>query len=265
MSSPGPRSATPLPPGSGHLLQRGARLPAQTSPCASAEPPDPAGPARGGPGRLRPGRAPRVPGRNRRMSAPANGAWRPCPRRSWTGAWRSPARPNAKMLINALNSGARVYMADFEDSLAPTLDNLVLGQADPTWPCAASLPGDPAGQATAWTARRHPHGPAPGPAPPGRAPGGGGAAGAGLPVRRGPVPVPQRPGAVRAGRQAPALPAQAGAPPGSALVEPGAGSRRARPGPARRQHPHHHAHRDPAGGLPDGRDPPRAARPGPPA
>ncbi len=36
--------------------------------------------------------------------------------------------PERKMLINALNSGARVYMADFEDSLCPTLDNLVTGQ-----------------------------------------------------------------------------------------------------------------------------------------
>jgi malate synthase len=29
-----------------------------------------------------------------------------------------PAEP--KMIINALNSGARVYMADFEDALSPT-------------------------------------------------------------------------------------------------------------------------------------------------
>ncbi|MDR3673040.1 MAG: malate synthase A [Holophaga sp.] len=36
--------------------------------------------------------------------------------------------PERKMLINAMNSGARVYMADFEDSLAPTLENLVEGQ-----------------------------------------------------------------------------------------------------------------------------------------
>ena len=34
-----------------------------------------------------------------------------------------------KMIINALNSGARVFMADFEDSMTPTWDNLVLGQA----------------------------------------------------------------------------------------------------------------------------------------
>src|SRR5688572_24117304 len=33
-----------------------------------------------------------------------------------------------KMLINALNSGARVFMADFEDALSPTWDNVVQGQ-----------------------------------------------------------------------------------------------------------------------------------------
>ncbi|HVK50637.1 MAG TPA: malate synthase A [Pseudoxanthomonas sp.] len=33
-----------------------------------------------------------------------------------------------KMVINALNSGAKVYMADFEDSTAPTWDNLLAGQ-----------------------------------------------------------------------------------------------------------------------------------------
>ena len=33
-----------------------------------------------------------------------------------------------KVVINALNSGARVYMADFEDSTAPTWANLVTGQ-----------------------------------------------------------------------------------------------------------------------------------------
>ena len=33
-----------------------------------------------------------------------------------------------KMIINALNSGARVFMADFEDSLAPTWANIVSGQ-----------------------------------------------------------------------------------------------------------------------------------------
>lgn len=33
-----------------------------------------------------------------------------------------------KMVINALNSGARVFMADFEDSCSPTWENLIQGQ-----------------------------------------------------------------------------------------------------------------------------------------
>src|SRR5271154_1392897 len=33
-----------------------------------------------------------------------------------------------KMIINALNSGARVFMADFEDSNSPTWSNNILGQ-----------------------------------------------------------------------------------------------------------------------------------------
>jgi len=35
-----------------------------------------------------------------------------------------------KMVINALNSGARCFMADFEDATAPTWSNLVEGQAN---------------------------------------------------------------------------------------------------------------------------------------
>lgn len=35
---------------------------------------------------------------------------------------------DAKMVINALNSGAKVFMADFEDATAPTWDNLIKGQ-----------------------------------------------------------------------------------------------------------------------------------------
>ena len=38
-----------------------------------------------------------------------------------------PAEP--KMMINALNSGARVFMADLEDALSPTWANVVGGQA----------------------------------------------------------------------------------------------------------------------------------------
>lgn len=36
--------------------------------------------------------------------------------------------PERKMTINALNSGAKVWMADFEDATAPTWENVVLGQ-----------------------------------------------------------------------------------------------------------------------------------------
>jgi malate synthase len=35
-----------------------------------------------------------------------------------------------KMIINALNSGARVFMADFEDANSPTWENCVQGQAN---------------------------------------------------------------------------------------------------------------------------------------
>ncbi|MEV4534444.1 malate synthase A [Asanoa sp. NPDC049518] len=38
--------------------------------------------------------------------------------------------PDRKMTVNALNSGARVWLADFEDALAPTWDNLMGGQAN---------------------------------------------------------------------------------------------------------------------------------------
>ena len=59
-----------------------------------------------------------------------------------SGEWRVAELPKAlldrrveitgptdpKMVINALNSGANCYMADFEDSTAPTWDNLLTGQ-----------------------------------------------------------------------------------------------------------------------------------------
>ncbi len=35
-----------------------------------------------------------------------------------------------KMIINALNSGAQVFMADFEDSSAPTWENMIAGQVN---------------------------------------------------------------------------------------------------------------------------------------
>jgi len=58
------------------------------------------------------------------------------------GDWRVPAAPadladrrveitgptDRKMVINALNSGARVFMADFEDANSPTWENMIDGQ-----------------------------------------------------------------------------------------------------------------------------------------
>ena len=38
--------------------------------------------------------------------------------------------PERKMIINALNSGANLFMADFEDSLCPSWSNLIEGQAN---------------------------------------------------------------------------------------------------------------------------------------
>ena len=60
------------------------------------------------------------------------------------GDWRVAATPadlqdrrveitgpvDRKMMINALNSGATVFMADFEDALSPTWDNVVDGQVN---------------------------------------------------------------------------------------------------------------------------------------
>jgi malate synthase len=60
--------------------------------------------------------------------------------------WQVPAAPadladrrceitgptDARMLINALNSGAKVFMADFEDATAPTWGNLIDGQLNLT-------------------------------------------------------------------------------------------------------------------------------------
>ena len=60
------------------------------------------------------------------------------------GHWRAATAPDAlrdrrveitgpverKMMINALNSGAKVFMADFEDSNSPTWENVIAGQVN---------------------------------------------------------------------------------------------------------------------------------------
>ena len=56
--------------------------------------------------------------------------WRvaPCPRDIRNRRVEITGPPERKMVINALNSGANVFMADFEDSLSPTWQNLLEGQ-----------------------------------------------------------------------------------------------------------------------------------------
>ncbi|MFO1129326.1 MAG: malate synthase A [Rhodospirillales bacterium] len=77
------------------------------------------------------------------------------------GNWRVPPPPadlvdrrveitgpvERKMIINALNSGANVFMADFEDSLTPTWTNVVLGQRNLQDAVAGTIGyDDPAGK-----------------------------------------------------------------------------------------------------------------------
>jgi malate synthase len=59
-----------------------------------------------------------------------NGDWTvaPCPADLQDRRVEITGPTERKMVINALNSGASVFMADFEDSNAPTWDNLLQGQ-----------------------------------------------------------------------------------------------------------------------------------------
>jgi len=62
---------------------------------------------------------------------------------------------DAKMVINALNSGASVFMADFEDSLSPTWRNVIGGQANLQEAVRGALAHDtPAGKAYRLAPRR---------------------------------------------------------------------------------------------------------------
>lgn len=61
-----------------------------------------------------------------------NASWRvaPAPRDLMKRRVEITGPTERKMLINALNSGADVFMADFEDSLSPTWDNIIDGQVN---------------------------------------------------------------------------------------------------------------------------------------
>jgi malate synthase len=80
--------------------------------------------------------------RQERLDAGETPDFLPNPIESRVGDWRvAPAPPDfddrrveitgpaePKMMINALNSGASVFMCDFEDALSPTWENVVTGQ-----------------------------------------------------------------------------------------------------------------------------------------
>ncbi|MEV7975514.1 malate synthase A [Streptomyces sp. NPDC086519] len=60
----------------------------------------------------------------------ADDSWRvaPCPAALDDRRVEITGPTDRKMTINALNSGARIWLADFEDASAPTWENVVLGQ-----------------------------------------------------------------------------------------------------------------------------------------
>ena len=220
-----------------------------------------------------PPRAPAPPRRRRASELPARDrrrprgdvdrrARRPRPRRPAGGDHRAGRR---KMMINALNSGAKVFMADFEDALSPTWENVVDGQAN----CMDAVRAharlhQPRGKAVPAraTSRRHARRAAARLAPRGAprrcvdgAPMSASLFDFGLYfyhnarelIARGSGPV--------------LLPAEAGEPPRGAALERVfvAAQERARASP--RHDPRHRPDRDDPGRVRDGRDPLRAARP----
>ena len=54
-----------------------------------------------------------------------------------------------KMIVNALNSGAKVFMADFEDATSPTWTNQIEGRSTSrtAGPARSTLPSETSGKA----------------------------------------------------------------------------------------------------------------------
>ena len=59
-----------------------------------------------------------------------NSVWgvAPCPKALRDRRVEITGPVDRKMMINALNSGAKMFMADFEDASSPTFDNMMSGQ-----------------------------------------------------------------------------------------------------------------------------------------
>ena len=73
-------------------------------------------------------RAARFPARDRARSARADWTVAPIPHDLLDRRVEITGPVDRKMVINALNSGANVFMADFEDSNSPTWQNNIEGQ-----------------------------------------------------------------------------------------------------------------------------------------
>ena len=168
-----------------------------------------------------------------------------------------------KMIINALNSGAKVFMADFEDSNTPTWDNTIQGQINLRDAVDGTIALHQPGRQGV-RARREPGDPARAPArlAPARE------ARAGRRRRRSRRAIfdlalymfHNAHDAARQGLGAVLLPAQDGEPPRGAPLErhlPGHPGRDRHPAG---QHPRHGPDRDHPRRVRDGRDPLRAAR-----
>ncbi len=166
-----------------------------------------------------------------------------------------------KMVINALNSGARMFMADFEDANSPTWPNMVEGQAnlidaiertieletpEKTYRLddeVATLLVRPRGWHLPEQARRRRR-----------------RAGLREPVRLRPVPLPQRRAPARARQRALPVPAEAREPSRGTALERRLRPRRGGARPAARVDQGDGADRDGARSVRDGRDPLGAAR-----
>ena len=164
-------------------------------------------------------------------------------------------------MINALNSGARVFMADFEDANSPTWENVVQGQANVRDAVRREITLDTAEKsyrlndetATLIIRPRGWHLPE-------RHHTIDGEPVSGEPLRLRARDVPQRARVARPRQRAVLLPAEARVAPRGAAVGGGVRARGGRARPAARLDPLHGADRDDPRRVRDGRDPLRASR-----
>ena len=167
-----------------------------------------------------------------------------------------------KMVINALNSGARMFMADFEDANSPTWSNLVEGQANLIDAIERRIElVDPGEGIQAERRRRDAPRPAARAAPPGKACRRRRWAPRRRVLRLRPLPLPQRAAAARPRLRAVPLPSQAREPPRSAALERRLHVHRGDARPTAWVDQGHRPDRDDPGRLRDGRDSLGAARP----